>query len=79
MSRTLGKISRDGRPLTDFVPVKWKTELGMSTGHATIPPGMSGGLQPGNYRLQFKDDKEMSVTFTAVCGEKAYFHSVWEG
>ena len=76
MSRTLGKISRDGRQVTDFVPVRCKTELGMSTGHATIPSDVSRDLQPGYYKLHFKDDQEMSIAFTGVCGPKAYFHSV---
>ena len=76
MSRTLGKISRDGRELTDYVPVKWKRELGMSTGHATIPSNVSSGLKAGHYMLQLKDQQEIPISFTAVCGPKAYFHSV---
>ena len=76
MSRTLGKITRDGRAVTDFVPVKWKTELGMSTGHAQIPSSASLEIQPANYTLEFKDDRQMPIAFTAICGPKAYFHSV---
>jgi hypothetical protein len=76
MPRTLGKISQDGQDLTDFVPVRVKTELGMCIGHMNIPSNISARFKPGNYTLRLKDDHEIRISFSGVCGPTAYFHSV---
>ena len=78
MSRTFGKISFDGKELTDFVPIRIISELGMSTGHARVPQHISMEFKSGRYTLKLKDCQEFKIQFSGVSGPKVYFYTVDE-
>ena len=76
MPRTLGKLSLNGQYITGFVPVRCRTELGMCTGHLEIPEKIAVSVQIPNYVLHLKDSREIEISFSGVCDNLAYFHSV---
>ena len=76
MPRMLGKISLGGQDLTDFLPVKCKSELGTFTGHLTMPLHFSIDPTCRGYVLRLNDRREIGVSFSGVFGERAYFQSV---
>ena len=78
MSRTLGKISSNGQELTGFVPVRIRCELGVSTGHASLPKNMSAPLKPGKYTLRLRNDQELAICLNSVTATKVYFYSLEE-
>lgn len=76
MPRTLGKLSLDGMDLTGFVPVRCRTELGICTGHVEIPENVPVNVNDVRYVLHLKDNRELDISFSGVCGPLAYFRSV---
>jgi hypothetical protein len=71
MPRTHGKILRDGRPLTGDVPVKLRTELGILSGHVTIPSEDS--VAPGPHVLRLRNEREIPISVHGVFDHRAYF------
>ena len=76
MPRTLGKLSCNGMDLTGFVPVRCRTELGMCTGHVEIPENIPVDVKDSHYVLHLKDNRDLKISFSGVCGPLAYFRSV---
>jgi hypothetical protein len=71
MPRTHGRILRDGRELTGDVPVKLRTELGILSGHVTIPADDAVGIGP--HVLRLRDRREIPISVHGVFDHRAYF------
>ena len=75
MPRMFGKISLDGKQVTDFVPVKWRTELGTVTGHLTVPLHCSLDTSKRGYVLHLEGNRDIGISFSGKFGPRAYFCS----